>query len=54
MDTATQNLRCNNSSCRVETFKAADVHPLNCCPVCLIRGIPVLLTTNIKKEEPDG
>ena len=47
MDTTTHIRRCNNSSCRVETFKATNLIPFNCCPVCLVTGIQL---ANFKKE----
>lgn len=40
---------CNNSSCRVDTFKATNVIPFNCCPVCLGTGIQLTIRTD--KEE---
>lgn len=33
-------LRCNNASCRIETFKGALTMPLNTCPICVSPATP--------------
>lgn len=30
--------RCSNAQCRVETYAASHLMPLNTCPVCLMPG----------------
>jgi hypothetical protein len=53
MDTTTHIRRCNNFSCRVDTFKATNLIPFNCCPVCLVTGIQLPINIGPLKKESD-